>query len=123
MYNLHSVIFQKTLTFISAAVIVPNQAHIEEECGNVTNVSTRCPVQWCRVHIPIYIRVYIPCTLVVLFCFVMCGCSGNICTCIYCVFCSLYCIFVLFRLCIYILICFVCTSVRTTATEWQLNCS
>jgi p-aminobenzoyl-glutamate transporter AbgT len=31
--------------------------------------------------------------------------------------------FVLFRLCIFILICFVCTGVRTTATEWQLNCS
>jgi hypothetical protein len=45
------------------------------------------------------------------------------CTCIYCVLWCLYCVFVLFRLCIFILICFVCTSVRTTATEWQLNCS
>jgi hypothetical protein len=42
--------------------------------------------------------------------FVMCGCFGYMCTCIYCVF-------VLFRLCIFILICFVCTGVRTTATE------
>jgi hypothetical protein len=33
----------------------------------------------------------------------------------------LYCVFVLFRLCIFILICFVCTSVRTTATEWKSN--
>ena len=32
-------------------------------------------------------------------------------------------LFVLLHLCIFILICFVCTSVRTTATEWQLNCS
>jgi len=47
----------------------------------------------------------------------MCGCFDNcmgvlvrVCTCICCVF-------VLFRLCIFILICFVCTSVRTTATE------
>jgi hypothetical protein len=31
--------------------------------------------------------------------------------------------FVLFRLCIFILICFGCTSVRTTATEWKLRCS
>ena len=31
--------------------------------------------------------------------------------------------FVLFRLCIFILICLVCTSIRTTATEWQRNCS
>jgi hypothetical protein len=31
--------------------------------------------------------------------FVMCGCFGNMCTCIYCVF-------VLFRLCIFILICY-----------------
>ena len=31
--------------------------------------------------------------------------------------------FVLLPLCIFILICFVCTSVRTTATQWQFNCS
>jgi hypothetical protein len=49
--------------------------------------------------------------------FVMCGCYGNLCTCFYCVFYFLYCFFVLFPLCIFILICFVCTSVRTTATE------
>ena len=49
--------------------------------------------------------------------FVTCGCFGNMCTCVYCVLYCLYCIFVLFRLCIFILICFVCTSVRTTATE------
>jgi hypothetical protein len=55
--------------------------------------------------------------------FVICGCLGNMCTCIYCVLYSLYCDLVLFRLCIFILICFVCTGVRTTATEWQLNCS
>jgi hypothetical protein len=30
--------------------------------------------------------------------FVMCGCFGNICTCIYCVLYCLYCVFVLFRL-------------------------
>jgi len=50
-------------------------------------------------------------------------CFGNMCTCIYCVSYCLYCFFVLFPLCIFILICFVCTSVRTTATEWKLNCS
>jgi len=38
---------------------------------------------------------------------------GNMCT---------FICFVLFRLCIFILICFVCTSVKT-ATEWQLNCN
>jgi len=31
--------------------------------------------------------------------------------------------FVLFRLCVFILICFVCTIVRTAANEGQLNCS
>ena len=49
--------------------------------------------------------------------FVMCWCSGNTCTCIYCVLYCLYCVFVLFRLCIFILISFVSTSVRTTATD------
>jgi hypothetical protein len=51
------------------------------------------------------------------------GCFGNMCTWVYCVLYCLYCVFVLFRLCIFILICFVCTSVRITATEWQPNCS
>ena len=44
----------------------------------------------------------------------LCGCFGNMCTC-------LYCVFVLFRLCIFVLICFVCTGVRTTATELSLG--
>jgi hypothetical protein len=61
--------------------------------------------------------------------FVKCGrfgnCVGVLLTCVlvftllYC----LYCVFALFRLCTFILICFVCTGVRTTATERQLNCS
>ena len=55
--------------------------------------------------------------------FVMCRCFGDMCTCIYCVLCCFYCVFVLFRLWVFILICFVCTVVRTAATEWQLNCS
>ena len=36
----------------------------------------------------------------VCFGFVMCGCFGNMCTCIYCVLYCLYCVFVLFLLCI-----------------------
>ena len=48
--------------------------------------------------------------------FVMCVCFGNMCT-------SIYCVFVLFRLCVFILICFVCTGVRTAAIERQLSCS
>jgi len=47
----------------------------------------------------------------------VCVCFGNMCACIYCVLYCLYCVFVLFRLCIFILICFLCTSVRTSATE------
>jgi len=41
---------------------------------------------------------------------------------VFCIVCTVF-FFVLFRLCISILICFVCTSVKTSATEWQLNCS
>ena len=44
----------------------------------------------------------------------MCGCFGNMCTCIYCV--------IIVRLCIFILNCFVCTSERTAATKRQLKC-
>ena len=46
----------------------------------------------------------------------------RMCTCNYCVLYCLY-FFVLFRLCIFILICFVCTGVRTTANEWKFHCS
>jgi hypothetical protein len=49
--------------------------------------------------------------------FVMCASFGNMRTCIYCVLQCLYYVFVMFYLCIFILICFVCTSVRTTANE------
>jgi len=48
---------------------------------------------------------------------VICGCFGNMRDCIYCGLYCLYRVFLLFRLSIFILICFVCTSVRTTATE------
>ena len=47
--------------------------------------------------------------------FVMCGCFGNMYNFIYCVLYCLY-FFVLFRLCTFILICFVCTSVKSTST-------
>jgi len=48
-------------------------------------------------------------------------CFVFVCT-VFCVVCTVFCIvctvfFVLFRLCTFILICFVSTSVRTTATE------
>jgi hypothetical protein len=64
---------------------------------------------------------YVSCTVVVLTCIVMCvrvyvGVFGDMCTCIYCVLYFWYCFFVMFRLCVFILICFVCTSVRSTAT-------
>jgi hypothetical protein len=51
------------------------------------------------------------------------GFFKNLCTCIFCALYSLNRVFVLFRLCIFILICFVCTSGRTTATERKLICS
>jgi hypothetical protein len=49
--------------------------------------------------------------------FVICGCLV-VCVLVLTVFCIVCAVFfVLFRLCIFILICFVGTSVRTTATE------
>jgi len=38
---------------------------------------------------------------------------------VFCIVCAVF--FVLIRLCIFILICCFCTSVRTIATEWKLN--
>jgi len=71
--------------------------------------------------------VYLVLLLFQLFCNVwVCVCVSVVVICVlvftvFCTFCTVF--FVLFRLCIFILICFVCTSVRTTATEWKLNCS
>jgi len=81
----------------------------------------------------------VSCTVVVWTGFVMCGSRTKatefslvfslvgvlvICVLVFTVFLyCLYCVFVVFRLCVFILICFVCTGVRTTATGWQLNCS
>jgi len=66
--------------------------------------------------------------VVLVTCFVMCGfCNVWVCvrvgvlvTCVlvftvFCIVCTVF--FVLFRLCIFILICFVCTGVRATATK------
>jgi hypothetical protein len=78
---------------------------------------------YCRYLIilrPLHLDV--SCTVVVLTCFVMCGCVCVdvlvICVFVFTVFCTVCTVFfVLFLLCIFILICFVCTGVRTTATE------
>jgi len=49
--------------------------------------------------------------------FWVCFCVGVFVICV-----LVFTVFVLFRSCIFILICFVCISVRTTAIEWNLNC-
>jgi len=56
-----------------------------------------------------YVYLCVLCFVLCVLCFVLC------------LLCFVLCVpcFVLFRLCMFILICFVCTSVRTTATEWQ----
>jgi len=94
-----------------------------EVLGDKSAIYIRMTLYWGYSIILWLFHLGVSCTAVVLTCFVMCGCFGNMCVCIYCVLYCLYCVFLLFRLCIFILICFVCTSVRTTATEWQLNCS
>jgi hypothetical protein len=79
----------------------------------------------------------VSCTVVVFNCFVMCGCVyvwvflncvgvlviRVMCTCIYGVFLMFVLCFWTVSLYIFILFCFVCTCVRTTATEWQLSWS
>jgi len=91
-------------------------------------IKVPCTLRWLYIETTClycdYFILYVLCTVVVLTCFVMCGCFGNMFTCIYCVLYCLYCVFfVSFRLCTFILVCFVCTGVRALATEWQLNCS
>jgi hypothetical protein len=69
------------------------------------------------------------CIVVVITCFVMCGCVcagfllcgcfDNMCTCIYCVLYWLLC-FLLFHLCTFSLTCLVCSSVRTATPSQKL---
>jgi hypothetical protein len=97
-------------------------------------------VKWATVNhgdkSTMYIRVTLYSIVLWLFhlvCILYCGyfhwlCNVCVCVCVlvicvvvfsaFCMVCTLF--FVLFRLCIFILIWFVCTGVRTTATEWQL---
>jgi len=55
--------------------------------------------------------------------FIMCGCFGNMCTSIYYVLYNSYYVFGIVSFMYIFSYLFVSTSVRTTATEWQLNCS
>jgi hypothetical protein len=93
-----------------------------EVVGGKSAMYIRVTLYWGYLIVLRLFHLSVSCTVLVLTCFVVCGCFG-VCTWIYCVLYSLYCVFVLFRLCILTLICFACTSVRTTATEWQLNCN
>jgi len=101
-------------------------------------INLPCTLEWpytegtwlyCDCFIWVYCTVFLlTCSVVVLTCFVMCGC---LCVCVglvmwwcfvnmyICICCVSYCLYCGF----YCFICFVCTSVRTTATEWQLNYS
>jgi hypothetical protein len=69
------------------------------------------------LHVNLWVNVsqitvfVLTCAVVVLICFVICVFVFTV----FCIVCTV--LFVLFRFCIVILICFVCTSVRTTATE------
>ena len=81
---------------------------------------------WCVILYCDFLTCFVMCECVYSYVWVfwqLCGCFGNTCTCIYCVLYCLYHVFVVFRLCIFILTCFVCTSVKTIPTEWQLYCS
>jgi len=123
-------------------VLKRSEVSYGEGLGNKSAVYIRVTLCWGYLtilwlfHLAISCTVFVlTCTAIVLTCFVICGCVcvgfvmfvcfGNMYTCIYrvlyCIFCTVF--FVLVRLCIFILIWFLCTSVRTTATEWQLNYS
>jgi len=78
-----------------------------------SDVISNCVKSHMKLESPLYISCVAKMRLMVC----MCGCFGNMCTCVYCVLYCLYCIFLLFILCIFILICFVRTSIRTIVTD------
>jgi hypothetical protein len=132
-----SVVMRGDLTWLmwSDFILKLSKVSYGEVLGDKSAMYTRVTLYWGYLlvlwlfHLGISCNVFVlTYTVVVLSCFLMCGrvcmcgCFGNMHTCIYCVLYCLYCVFVLFNLCIFILICFF-TSVRTTTTEWQLNYS
>jgi hypothetical protein len=83
-------------------------------CFNLCNVWVLYCVGYLLICVLVFAVFCIVCTA---FC-VVCTAFCVVCT-AFCVVCTAF--FVLFRLCILILMCFVCISVRTIATEWQVN--
>jgi len=99
-----------------------------EFVGDKSAMDIRVTLYWeYWLYCDYFIWVYLYCGCFNLFCSVwVCVCVGILVICVFvftvfCIVCTLF--FVLFPLCIFILICFVCASVRTVVSEWQLNCS
>ena len=100
--------------------------------GDKSAVYIRMSLYWGYLIVLWLFHVGISCTAFVLTCFVvcmcvcmcglcnlwvfwqLCGCLGNMCTCIYCV--CLYCF-------IYVYLFLFVSSLRTIVTEWKFNCS
>ena len=121
-----------------------NELTYGEVLGDKSAMYIRVNLYWAYLIVLWLFHLDVSCTVFVLTCFVMCGCvclGFLTCGCVYlwvlwsvgvlvicvllfnvfCIVCTVF--FVLFRLCILIFSYFVCTSVRSIATEWQLNCS
>jgi hypothetical protein len=71
-----------------------------EVLGDKSVIYIRVTLYWGYLFILWLFHLVISGTVFVLTCFLMCGCFGNMCTCIYCVLYILYCVFVLFPHCI-----------------------
>jgi hypothetical protein len=102
-----------------------------EVLGDKSTTHIRVTLYWGYLIYCVYFIWCVSCNVAVLTCFVMCawlyvGVFWQLCGCFGNTYVYLYLLrFALFALCfcIVILICFVDTSVRTTATDWKLNCS
>ena len=81
-----------------------------------------CMCGFCNVWVCVCVD-FVTCGCVYVWVLVICGCFGNVWVFWYYVYLYLLCfgilctVFCIVRSCIFILICFACTSVRTTATE------
>ena len=125
-----SVVMWSELTWLMRSDFILKFSDVKWVTVKFLGTKVPCTLGWpytegtwlyCDYFIWIYLVVWLK-----LFCNVWVSvCVGVLVICVlvftvFCVVCTVF--FVLFRLRLFILICFVCTSVRTTVTEWQLNC-
>jgi hypothetical protein len=82
-----------TLFMSSDFILRLREVSYGEVLGDKSAMYITVTLYWRYLTVLWLFHLGVSCTVVVLTCLVMCGCFGNMCTCIYCVLYCLYCVF------------------------------